>query len=172
MGLVHHQPQQLHLFARFGALAREQPREVVAQHDGDLHVQLHAPWIQVRAVEDQLLHPPGVLQREAQGDVAAVGEAQDVGRIDILLVHEGAQILGELADGEGRTAPGRRAVAASVQRDHAVGLCEEVELAGEVVQALAVAVQQDQRVPRTLFHVVQLNVTHALASLAQLSSNL
>ena len=158
MRFVDHQPQQLRVAAGPRAAPGEAAGEGVAQLDGKLHPALDAGGIEVCAVQNQPSDPLGMLQGEAQRDVPAVRKTQYVRAGKMQAVHEAEEILGKLGDGEGRFAPGRAAVATGIDGDDAIGSGKEIDLASEVFEVFAVAVQQEQRRARAPLQIVELNV--------------
>jgi len=94
-------------------------------------------------------------EREQERDVAAVGEADEVRARDVPLDHKFAQILGKLAEREGRLPARGLAVAARIDGQHAVEAGKDLELAGKQRGALAVAVQQDEGKARPAFDAVK-----------------
>ena len=95
---------------------------------------------QVAAIEDEAFYARGVSQREQYGHIRAIGEPQDVGRCNVELVHEGAQIISELIECERSCAARRFSMPACVDSNHAITVLEESYLVLEIRGVLAVAV--------------------------------
>ena len=117
---------------------------------------------QVAAIEDEAFYARGVSQREQYGHIRAIGEPQDVGRCNVELVHEGAQIISELIECERSCAARRFAMPTCVNGNHAIAVLEEGYLAFEIRGVLAVAVEQNQRLSTSMFRIVQFDVVHGI----------
>ena len=80
------------------------------------------------------------------------------------------QVLGELFDGK-RLLPSRRlAVSARIERNDALVMAEICDLMLKIIAALAVAVEQNQRLTLALFYVMQLDVVHGFINRLRSSS--
>ena len=153
--VVDHESKQLCMTARFRAFCGKAAGNPVTNFDRPLRPSADACRIQVGAVENQRFDARRMLEREAQGDIPAVGKAEQMCFLDVVRPEKFVQIRCKLTDGKRRRSARRLAVAAGIDRDDAVMRRKCVELMDEIGMVFSVAMEQNEREACTAFFVCE-----------------
>ena len=101
--------------------------------------------LDIRAVENELFDHLRPLKREFDGEVAAVGKAEEAGFLDALAVEHALEVVRHQVEGQALRATVGRAVSPAVHRNHAHEAGELGNLRVPVGTVLPVSVQQNKR---------------------------
>ena len=164
VGVIHHEAEHLGVRLGFRTPFCEQACDAVTDFDGELRHELHAARVEIGTVQYQLIDALGITQSEDHGDVAAIGEAEDVGFRDMVEVHELEQVVGKLTDGEGGAATRRLTVTTRVDGIDVILLGKLVDLPHEIGAVFAVAMQEDDGLLTVPFLDIKVLKIHIFAS--------
>ena len=118
----------------------------------------HSARIHVGTVQDEVLHIFGISEREGNGDISAVGKAEDMRLFYAFLIHEIMQVACKLSYGKRRISARTPAVSSRIGHYHAEILAKIFLLKMKIFAAFAVSVQENERKPRAVLGIVKLYI--------------